>query len=48
MLALAARCGLGDTTEVLGLGDLGSNLPASFDEAFVGYILIKYLPMSPI
>jgi len=37
MLALAARCGLGDNTEVLGLGDLGSNLPASFDEAFVGY-----------
>lgn len=37
MLALAARSGLGDNTEVLGLGDLGSSLPASFDEAFVGY-----------
>lgn len=37
MLALAARCGLGDDTKVLGLGDLGSSLPASFDEAFVTY-----------
>jgi hypothetical protein len=37
MLALAGRCGLGDNTEVLGLGDLGSKLPESFDEAFVGY-----------
>jgi hypothetical protein len=37
MLALAARGGLGDDTHILGLGDLGSNLPASFDEAFVGY-----------
>ena len=37
MLALAARSGLGDNTEVLGLGDLGSSLPASFDEAFCGY-----------
>jgi hypothetical protein len=34
MLALAARSGLGDDTKVLGLGDLGSNLPSSFDEAF--------------
>jgi hypothetical protein len=37
MLALAARSGLGDNTQVIGLGDLGSNLPSSFDEAFVGY-----------
>jgi hypothetical protein len=37
MLALAARRGLGDNTSVFGLGDLGSGLPASFDEAFVGY-----------
>jgi hypothetical protein len=37
MLALAGRSGLGDNTEVLGLGDLGSSLPESFDEAFVGY-----------
>lgn len=37
MLALAARSGLGDNTQVIGLGDLGSSLPSSFDEAFVGY-----------
>jgi hypothetical protein len=37
MLALAARQGLGDNTQVIGLGDLGSRLPQSFDEAFVGY-----------
>jgi len=37
MLATAARSGLGDNTQVLGLGDLGSSLPESFDEAFVGY-----------
>jgi hypothetical protein len=37
MLALAARQGLGDNTQVLGLGDLGSRLPQSFDEAFCGY-----------
>lgn len=37
MLALAARSGLGDETEMLGLGDLGSNLPAAFDDAFVGH-----------
>lgn len=37
MLALAARCGLGDNTQVLGLGDLGSRLPESFDDAFVGF-----------
>lgn len=37
MLATAARCGLGDNTQVLGLGDLGSSLPQSFDEAFTGY-----------
>lgn len=37
MLALAARCGLGDNTQMLGLGDLGSRLPQSFDDAFVGF-----------
>ena len=37
MLALAARCGLGDNTQMLGLGDLGSQLPESFDDAFVGF-----------
>lgn len=37
MLASAGRSGLGDLTEVIGLGDLGSSLPAAFDEAFVGY-----------
>ncbi len=37
MLATAARSGLCDNTVVLDLGDLGSNLPQSFDEAFVGY-----------
>ncbi len=37
MLALAARKGLGDGTEIVGLGDMGSNLPAAFAEAFVGY-----------
>lgn len=37
LLALAARSGLGDNTQVKGLGDLGSGLPAAFDEAFVGY-----------
>jgi hypothetical protein len=37
MLALAARAGLGDNTQMLGLGDLGSELPQAFDEAFVGY-----------
>jgi hypothetical protein len=37
MLALAARAGLGDNTQVLGLGDLGSELPQAFDEAFAGY-----------
>lgn len=37
MLALAARCGLGDNTQMLGLGDLGSRLPESFDDAFVGF-----------
>ncbi len=36
MLALAARKGLGDNTEVFGLGDMGSSLASSFDEAFVG------------
>lgn len=36
MLALAARKGLGDNTEVFGLGDMGSMLAESFDEAFVG------------
>jgi hypothetical protein len=37
MLALAARSGLGTNTQVIGLGDLGSRLPSSFDEAFVDY-----------
>jgi hypothetical protein len=37
MLALAARKGLGDGTEIVGLGDMGSSLPAAFAEAFVGY-----------
>lgn len=37
MLALAARKGLGDNTQIIGLGDLGSRLPQAFDEAFVGY-----------
>jgi len=37
MLALAARKGLSDNTQVQGLGDMGSGLSASFDEAFVGY-----------
>jgi hypothetical protein len=37
MLALAARAGLGDNTQMLGLGDLGSALPQAFGEAFVGY-----------
>jgi hypothetical protein len=36
MLALAARKGLGDNTQPFGLGDMGSALAASFDEAFVG------------
>jgi hypothetical protein len=38
MLALAARKGLGDNTEVFGVGDLGSQLPESFDEAFAGNV----------
>jgi hypothetical protein len=37
MLALAGRKGLGDNTEVYGLGDMGSGLAASFQEAFEGY-----------
>jgi len=37
MLAAAARAGLADNTQVLGLGDLGSSLPQAFDEAFHGY-----------
>jgi hypothetical protein len=37
ILALAARRGLGDNTQVFGLGDMGSSLAESFDEAFVGY-----------
>jgi hypothetical protein len=37
MLALAARRGLGDDTEVIGLGDMGSSLPAAFAEAFFGH-----------
>ena len=34
MLALAGRSGLGDNTEMYGLGDMGSGLAAAFDEAF--------------
>jgi hypothetical protein len=37
MLALASRAGLGENTQMLGLGDLGSGLPQAFDEAFTGY-----------
>lgn len=37
MLALAARSGLGDGTEVIGLGDMGSSLPTAFEEAFFDY-----------
>lgn len=37
LLAAGARAGLGDNTLVLGLGDLGSSLPDSFDIAFVDY-----------
>ncbi|MEK7283019.1 MAG: hypothetical protein AAB249_04355 [Acidobacteriota bacterium] len=37
MLALAERKGLGKNTEVIGLGDLGSALPAAFEEAFHDY-----------
>ncbi len=37
LLALAGRKGLGDNTSVKGLGDLGSGLPAAFDEAFISY-----------
>jgi hypothetical protein len=37
MLALAARKDLGSNTQVIGLGDMGSSLPAAFQEAFVGY-----------
>jgi hypothetical protein len=37
MLALAARSDLGDDTEVVGLGDMGSSLPSAFAEAFVGH-----------
>lgn len=37
LLAAAARAGLGKKTLVLGLGDLGSSLPESFDIAFVNH-----------
>jgi hypothetical protein len=37
MLAAASRSGLGDNTTVWGLGDMGSELASSFDDAFVGY-----------
>jgi hypothetical protein len=36
MLALAVRKGLGQNTQMIGLGDMGSSLPAAFKEAFVG------------
>jgi hypothetical protein len=37
MLACAARSGLGSSTTVHGLGDMGSELASSFDEAFFDY-----------
>jgi len=37
MLALAARKNLGSNTQMIGLGDMGSSLPAAFAEAFVDY-----------
>jgi hypothetical protein len=37
MLATAQRAGLGDKTRVRGLGDMGSSLATSFDEAFFAY-----------
>ena len=37
MLSAASRSGLGDNTAVWGLGDMGSELASSFDEAFTGY-----------
>jgi post-segregation antitoxin (ccd killing protein) len=36
MLSLALRQGLGQKTQMIGLGDMGSSLPAAFEEAFVG------------
>jgi hypothetical protein len=38
MLALAGRAGLGSNSRSLGLGDMGSELAASFDEAFFDYL----------
>jgi|WetSurMetagenome_2_1015567.scaffolds.fasta_scaffold81414_1 hypothetical protein len=38
MHALAGRKGLGDNTRVVGLGDMGSELAASFDETFFAYV----------
>lgn len=37
MLTTAGRSGLGDQTEVYGLGDMGSGLARAFDEAFFAY-----------
>jgi hypothetical protein len=37
MLALAGRKGLGSNTRSIGLGDMGSELAAAFDEAFHDY-----------
>jgi len=37
MLALAGRTGLGSNTRSIGLGDMGSELATSFDEAFFDY-----------
>ena len=34
MLALAVRAGMGDNTEMYGLGDMGSGLAKAFGEAF--------------
>jgi hypothetical protein len=37
MLALAGRVGLGSNTQSIGLGDMGSELASSFEEAFFDY-----------
>jgi hypothetical protein len=42
MLALAVRMGLGQKTQMIGLGDMGSSLPTAFNEAFVGQDVAFY------
>jgi len=42
MLALAVRKGLGQKTQMIGLGDMGSSLPTAFNEAFVGQDVAFY------